>query len=74
MNAITRRHGVAELLAPMSPPPSDPEQAEARERLIKAGVVTGREPSAMAALERFVDKRSARREMLGDLLDEKDGA
>lgn len=33
--------------------------------------VTDREPSPMAALERFVDKRSAWRVMLGDLLDGK---
>lgn len=35
--------------------------------------VTDREPSPMAALERFVDKRSAQRLMLGDLLDGKGG-
>lgn len=34
-------------------------------------VVSGREPSPMEALQRFVDKRSARREMPGDLLDGK---
>jgi hypothetical protein len=73
MNVIPRR-ALAELLAPMSPAPSDPVQAAARDRLIAAGVVTGREPSAMAALERFVDKRSARREMLADLLGGKGGA
>ncbi|MGQ3297728.1 hypothetical protein [Reyranella sp.] len=75
MNAIPRRT-LAELLAPMSPAPADPEQAAARDRLIAAGVVTGREPSAIAALERFVacEERPARRELLGDLLDEKGGA
>jgi len=70
MNAIARRT-IAELVAPMSPAPSDPVQAAARDQLIAAGVVTGREPSAMAALEWFIDQRSARREMLGDLLDGK---
>jgi hypothetical protein len=73
VNAIPSRTKVAELVTPMSPAPSDPVDAAARENLINAGVVTGREPSAMAALERFIDKRSARREMLGDLLDGKGG-
>lgn len=36
--------------------------------------VTRREQSPMAALEQFVDKRSARRLMLGDLLDGKAAA
>lgn len=75
MNAIPRR-ALAELLAPMSPAPSDPVQAAARDRLIAAGVVTGREPSAMAALERFVrgEADGVCRELLVELLDGKGGA
>lgn len=67
------RRAQAELLAPMSPAPTDPADAAARDRLIAAGIVTGREPSAMAVLEHFLDgeKHPARRELLGDLLDGK---
>lgn len=72
MNAVTRC-AMAELMEPMSPPPADPAERAARERLLAAGFVTGREPSKQAALERFVrgEADGARRDLLVDLLDEK---
>lgn len=63
MNAITRR-AMAELVAPMSPAPSDPVEAAARDRLIAAGVVTGREPSKLDVVARYRGKRA----LLGYLL------
>lgn len=57
MNAIPRR-ALAELLAPMSPAPADSADAAARDRLIAAGVVTGREPSKLDVVARYRGKRA----------------